>query len=509
MITPKNTFPFRRHILTLAIALSIGTAHAAKMNVDGVTCILANAINNANTDTDTDGPGSCPAGNGADILNLKANKIYLLKTVDHQDTTGPSGLPVITSTITVNGNGATIKRSAAVGTPDFRLLRIVNGRLTLNNLSLSGGKLTEDSNNDAMGWGGGVFNSGTLTLNNSTVSGNSALGKGGLGSGIVNDYAAILTLNNSTVSGNTGDTAAALANIRGTVTLNNSTVSNNRALNGGVAGIVNIDSSTMTLVNSTVSGNRSLNLKDQPQYGTGGIQNSGTMTLVHSTVSNNRIAHGNRAGISNHATLTLVNSLIANSIGGADCYSYVYAGSPDKSAKTTLQGTNLIEDGTCGAPLSGDPKLAPLLDNGGATFTHALRKVSPAINVANTRCRLIDQRHVSRPQPTGGICDIGAFERVNSIPANMKTIISFFDTQVANGGIAGIGNNAAQKPGAIRNQLLAAGTFKTTQACGQLSKTLTRLDADNTPDSNDYATGSQIAGLISRINALRTSWQCP
>jgi hypothetical protein len=348
-----------------------------------------------------------------------------------------------------------------------------------------------------------------LTLNNSTVSGNSALGKNTLGSGIVNGFAAILTLNNSTVSSNTGTTAPALANVRGTVTLINSTVSNNRVLNGGVAGIINIDSSTMTLTNSTVSSNSSQNLKDQPQYGTGGIQNSGTMTLVHSTVTNNRIAHGNLAGIGNFATLTLSNSLIANSIGGADCFSYVYAGNPAKSATITLRGTNLIKDGTCGAPIIGDPKLSPLLDNGGATLTHALRKISPAINVATTYCKSTDQRHVSRPQPTGGICDIGAFELISSVPDNMKSLISFFDIQVHNGGIVGVGSQATWKPGAIRNQLLAAGTFNTTQACVQLSKTLTRLDADNTPDNNDYVTGSQVTGLISQINGLRTNLLCP
>ncbi|MDD2724409.1 MAG: right-handed parallel beta-helix repeat-containing protein [Methylovulum sp.] len=496
MNTLINCLPFHRHALALALALAISPVHAGTINVGG-TCTLANAINNANTDSDTDGVGGCPAGSSADILRLKANQTYTLNTVNNLNQ-GPNGLPSITSKITVNGNGAVIKRSNAADTPSFRLFRIGNnGNLILNNLTVSGGKLEIDNFFD--GYGAGVLNGSSLTLINSTIAGNAALGTGALGSGIANGYKAVLALNNSTVSGNQG--ATALANIRGTTTLINSTVSGNHTINGGVAGIVNIETSTMTLINSTVSGNSSL---DPAQYGIGAIQNSGTMALVHSTVSNNRIAHGVNAGIQNNGSLTLTNSLIANSTGGTDCFS--------APAAITLRGTNLIEDGACNAPLSGDPKLAPLLDNGGATLTHALRNISPAANVANTLCKKTDQRYVSRPQPIGGICDIGAFEQIKPIPANIKTLINFFDAQVSGGGIVGIGSNPTYKLNAVRNQLLTAGDNKiaslNTQACSQLSKTLTRLDADNLPDKTDYATGSQIAALITQINALRSAWVC-
>lgn len=498
MAVHNPPFSFRRHTLVLALAVAVGQAQAATINVDGAACTLVNAINNANANDDTDGAGGCPAGNGADVLVLKANKTYLLDKVNNQNA-GPNGLPIITSVITINGHGAAIIRSHAPGTLDFRLLRIVNGKLTVNDLRISGGRVSGATHH-----GGGISNNGTLILNNSTVSGNRALGASSAGSGIVNGYAGILTLNNSTVSGNEATQGGGITDFGGSTTLNNSTVSRNRAIGdaGGTGGIVNIGN--MKLINSTVSGNSSIS---PTSYGTGGIVNGGAMSLVHSTVSNNRIAHGNVTGVHNNGTMTLTNSLIANSRGGADCYSY--RGSPgNPAAITILRGTNIIEDGTCNAPLSGDPKLAPLLDNGGPTLTHALSGGSPAINSANTNCKRVDQRYVIRPQPAGGVCDIGAFEWVNTVPANMKPLIKFFNAQVANGGIVGVGAIPKFKVRAIRNQLLAVGTFKTSQACGQLLNTLTRLDTDNSPDGNDYVTGGQVGGLRAQINTLRTALGC-
>ena len=52
-----------------------------------------------------------------------------------------------------------------------------------------------------------------------------------------------------------------------------------------------------------------------------------------------------------------------------------------------------------------DPQLLPLADNGGPTFTHALRSSSPAINAGSSTSQ--DQRGV----PADGIRDIGAYER--------------------------------------------------------------------------------------------------
>lgn len=498
---PSSTRPNHRPIvLAIALALSCGAANAAIINVRS-GCTLVNAINNANTDTDTDGASGCPAGSGPDTLNLTAKATYTLTTRNNSNA-GPNGLPVVTSVITINSNSATIKRSSAASTENFRLLRIVNGTLTLNNLKLSGGKVTGTTD-----YGGGISNNGSLILNNSTVSGNGALGASSSGSGILNGYDGILTLNNSTVSGNSATGGGGITDFGGTTTLTNSTISGNIAVGpaGGTGGIINLG--TMKLINSTVSGNNS---SSPTSYGTGGLRNSGNITLEHSTISDNGIGHGNVAGIQNSGTMTLTNSLIANSKDGADCYNY---GGSASTAILNLRGTNIIEDGTCGAPSSPDPKLGALLDNGGFTLTKALLVGSPAIDkAAKALCKANDQRNIKRPQPFGGNCDIGAFERMTTIPASVVNIVNFFDTQILGGGIIGVGPLPVQKLGAMRNQLLAAGHYKSrnlnNQACSQLARTENRIAPNVTPDGNDYVTGSSGDELATQVDALRTDWAC-
>ena len=120
--------------------------------------------------------------------------------------------------------------------------------------------------------GGGIVNDGAVTLEDSTVSGNTAtLSHGG---GIYNTGA--VTLEDSTVSANTAHGGGGgIFNDSGTVTLKDSTVSANTADGGG--GIYN--TGAVTLKDSTVSGNTA--------RFAGGIANQGTVTLTDSTVSGN------------------------------------------------------------------------------------------------------------------------------------------------------------------------------------------------------------------------------
>ena len=57
---------------------------------------------------------------------------------------------------------------------------------------------------------GGIYNAGTATVQDSTVSGNDA----GEGGGIYNDFSSMLTLCGSTVTGNTGDDVCNLGNLK-------------------------------------------------------------------------------------------------------------------------------------------------------------------------------------------------------------------------------------------------------------------------------------------------------
>ena len=68
--------------------------------------------------------------------------------------------------------------------------------MTLNNSTVSGNSASNYTET-----GGGIQNNGTLTITNSTISGNSTVGAGG---GIGNNWGATLTMANSTLSGRVG-----------------------------------------------------------------------------------------------------------------------------------------------------------------------------------------------------------------------------------------------------------------------------------------------------------------
>jgi hypothetical protein len=256
--------------------------------------------------------------------------------------------------------------------------------------------------------GGGMYNNGTLTVSNSTLSGNSALGPVGSGGGIQNN--GTLTINNSTLSGNTargtasGGFGGGISNA-GTATISNTTFTSNSVsgvFGAGFGGGIG-NGGTATISNSTFTGNNAT------AWG-GGIGNEGNLTINNSTISGNQ---GSDGGIANYyGTTTLQNSIAANNSGG-DC-----------GFTITSNGYNLSSDGSCNFNNTGDlnntdPKLGPLQNNGGPTQTMALLSGSPAIDAGNPsgctngRGRLLktDQRGKPRPdkEDTGG-CDMGAYE---------------------------------------------------------------------------------------------------
>ena len=260
-----------------------------------------------------------------------------------------------------------------------------NGTLTVNNSIFSG--------NTASIGGGAIQNSGSLTVNNSTFSGNTASIEGGAILNLALDGSAIT---NSIFTGNISGNGAGVENY-GPLTVNNSTFSDNTASGEGGA-ILNDSSGASTVTNSTF-GSNSANAG-------GGIYNLNlaSLKIANSTFSNNTAGGASGGGIANFGSLLYDSTIITNSTGG-DC---VNSGTLN-SASTN----NLVEDGSCPAALSlsGNPQLGPLANNGGPTQTFALLANSPAIDAgSDTLCTSTDQRGISRPQ--GAHCDIGAFEFV-------------------------------------------------------------------------------------------------
>ncbi len=224
------------------------------------------------TNTTDSGPGSlrqaiitANADNAGDIINITATgTITLLST-----------LPAITANITITGPGANLLtvsggNSTTVGTiftittgvtASISGLTISNGNssssdqgggilndgtLTVSNCTILGNSGTSSVNNE----GGGITNFGTLTVSSTSLSGNSAANGGGIFNGDGNT----LTVTNSTFSGNsvTAKGGGIYNLVGGTLTVSNSTISGN---SGGEGGGIETGSTTTTITNSIVAGN--------------------------------------------------------------------------------------------------------------------------------------------------------------------------------------------------------------------------------------------------------------
>jgi hypothetical protein len=276
----------------LLLALSgmyVPVAYAAGINVDpgevdvsdNDACSLIEAIENANDTADGLVYDDCAAGDftGADTINLPGGSTFIL-TKYHNNDYGPTGLPVISSDITIEGNGATIERDSGAAY-QFRIFAVGYGDLTLNDATITGGRATEDgapsynwptdgggvlnyhgevtitdstiSGNTAVARGGGVYNNGTLTITNSTISHNTSLAVDG--GGVANEGGEA-TITNSIISDNDADGGGGVANDGGEVTIENSTISGNhaKAIGGPGGGVLNFDGE-VTIENSTISGN--------------------------------------------------------------------------------------------------------------------------------------------------------------------------------------------------------------------------------------------------------------
>jgi hypothetical protein len=204
------------------------------------------------------------------------------------------------------------------------------------------------------------------------------------------------------------NTGGGIKNMVGVTTLINSTVSDNTARGKG-AGLHIACQGKLVLVNSTISGNNT-------NANGGGVYLDGVGEFTNSTIANNDAKSGGGVYVDGTAEKGVVrgllgytNTLIADNTARfakysvADCHLGDYA-----SVGTNVN--NLVEDGNCGPAHSGDPQLAPLDDNGGDTRTHAPAPDSPAVNAIPTGECIVDTDQRGLPRPYGAGCDIGAVE---------------------------------------------------------------------------------------------------
>jgi CSLREA domain-containing protein len=386
---------WEHRVVTLVADTDDGTCDA--------DCTLREAIDAANT---------LP---GADLIMFVVDG-----TVDLSST-----LPALNDDVAIDGTGHTVTVS---GGGSVRVMEVSSGKMLIlygitiaNGLATDGGggggilnkggtlmvtnslienNLADDGSGGGSGGGFQNQNSGISTFINTEFRGNQAKGANDDGGGAVMSYSGVVTLMNVTLDGNSSATYGGGLRNFDVLTVINSTFSNNTAADEG-GGVFNSDTATMTLSNSTVFSNTGT-------YG-GGIRNWGVITITNSTVSDNE-ATQDGGGLRNDGSAYVYNTILANSVNSEDC---IYGG----TAQLTDNENNLIETGNCSAAaVSDDPKLGPLQDNGGSTWTMALMPGSPALDAGkNATCAATpisnkDQRGITRPQHY--TCDIGAFEAV-------------------------------------------------------------------------------------------------
>jgi hypothetical protein len=311
---------------------------------------------------------------GTNTITLVANTTFDLTEVENS-TDGPTGLPVIASNdnLTINGQGGDIiQRDTASGTPAFRLFDVANGAtLRLNNLTVQNGlSFGDPPSGPYAGYGGAIFNQGSLVLSGATVQNNMAQGANGAngtkhhgvdqpgspayGGGIFSAGTA-LTLENGTViqnnealGGNGGTTPggpganggeAAGGGVfvsSGTVTFTSTTLASNLAQSGsggtgrsggsagyGYGGGLAISGGTVNLTSVMVNSNHVDIGKGIPTNAVGGgiYIGSGTVTLSKDTVQSNTAAFasggGSGGGIEiDGGTVLLSNDTVQSNIAG-------------------------------------------------------------------------------------------------------------------------------------------------------------------------------------------------
>jgi thermitase len=224
------------------VRISNGIYAACGFNIpEGDVPALVSAINTANSTSGT-----------ADTICL-TDSTYQVMDVNNTDD-GANGFPVITSNITILGNGATITRATS---NEFRFFKVAtNGRLTLDSVTLNNGIGGVVNEFNTGGGGGAIYSQGYLTVIDSTFTNNMGTGFGvGRGGAILvhqgfTGISGSLFTGNSATSGGALHTENQLSVTASNLVISTTTFQNNQASEGGAItnqghGHVNISASAL------------------------------------------------------------------------------------------------------------------------------------------------------------------------------------------------------------------------------------------------------------------------
>lgn len=365
-------------------------------------CTLRAAIEESNAHAGADGiffdiPTTDPGySNGTWTIRPKA---ALPNLTDSVNISGPGASQLVifpygqgyrcftvTTTGTVTFSGLTMFEGASGNDPGAGVSNASTGTVNINNCTLS---------NNISKQGGAVYNAttGTINISNSLLTRNFANDRGGAVSnntgtitissstltenytnhppsgyspalgGAVFSYSGSVNVVDSTLSYNTSGSGGAIYSNGSATTISRSTLNANFADTSGFehgGGGIFIEGGTTNVVNSTLYGNGVLTF-----YGGGGgaiLIDLGTLNLTNSTVVNNSVfgreTEGG-GGLLNNGGVHIKSTIIAsNSAQASPFYSASGAPGPDVQGFVSSSGFNLIgkKDGSTGFTLATDKR---------------------------------------------------------------------------------------------------------------------------------------------------------
>lgn len=299
------------------------------------------------------------------------------------------------------------------------------GHLSINHAVLSVNRTPTQTL--LFGYGGGIYSSGVLTVTRSVLSTNEGRYGGGVFVGNSSNARAVIdrSVFLSNISGNLGGGLYTNAETT-TLTISNTVFSSNRAASGGGLARFNaalrVYNSSFTYNTAVAGGGLSLAAGPSPSSGPyvrvesvtvsgntatgdqgGGVYNTGLVEIYYSTIVTNTNGVFSAAGGN-----TRFRDTVLQNPGFLNC-------DGDGSAQISNDGANHVTDNSCGPQFTvvgGEPKLGPLQNDGaGTTSYHMPLPGSPLINNGFS-CPPTDQRGATRPDA----CDIGAVEYGGRLP---------------------------------------------------------------------------------------------
>lgn len=455
------------------LATIIVTSLADEVASDGQVT-LREALQAANTNASVDGSAAGQAAPTLDKIVFAEGLIGTISLVNGE--LSPQ------ETVAIEGPGPDFL--AISGGSGLTQSRVFAFRGTGANTYVLSGVTVKDGNGKGVNEGfGGAINffdaDDKLTVINTVIRDSSALTGGTNGGGLFAD-SSIIDLTNVTVTNNFAQFGGGLAFLEVDGSLTNVTISENTANTRG-GGLLQFASR----VNATSH-----------------------LRLIHSTVTGNisPVAAGLRNNTQNNslaATLTLGNTIVANNTGG------IQLSVAGVGATIVSLGNNLSSDASGNLTQSGDqqnadPRLGPLVDNGGGMPTHALLPGSPALNAGSQGLAktagpngtfgdsddvplATDQRGIQRT--VSGSVDIGAVEQLFK-----------WHNQVRALDVVGSGNTVDNA--VVSGDALAVINYLNAFGSGPVPATATAgppfLDTNN----DDFVTSGDVLSIINFINAF-------